>query len=288
MFYEVPGATLQIDHYIAKPTWYGPSEAWSQYSPAVARTPDGSDLITEWEFMYGLAQRLGLNLEIRRKSLSIKVSGAGHELDMNTPPSADELLAMLTEGGRVPLDEVKCYPGGRTFPETAQIVLPKQAGWEERLELGNTEMLADLQRELPNAGPKTSIPALDVHPFTLVSVRPQQIYNSTVNLAVLNRGRAYNPAYLHPADLSRLGLASGDTVEIVSATSSIPSIVEADPDLREGLVAMSYGFGGHPDRDREFRAIGSSPARLLDGGDVADAYSGMPRINVRVNIRRAS
>ena len=56
------------------------------------------------------------------------------------------------------------------------------------------------------------------------------------------------------------------------------AVAEADPDLLEGLVAMSFGYGDSPDRDHELRQIGTPPNRLLDGSVQADPYVGMPRI----------
>jgi hypothetical protein len=42
---------------------------------------------------------------------------------------------------------------------------------------------------------------------------------------------------------------------------------------------MSHGFGGRPERDHEFREIGSPTGRLLNNTDFADAYVGMPRMS---------
>jgi anaerobic selenocysteine-containing dehydrogenase len=105
----------------------------------------------------------------------------------------------------------------------------------------------------------------------------QHIFNSSVNDAVTNAGRPYNPAWLHPDDMVDLGLLSGDLVDVVTPRATIHAVVEPDPDLLPGLVATTFGFGGGPDRDDEFREIGSSPGRLLDGADLADPYAGMPR-----------
>jgi anaerobic selenocysteine-containing dehydrogenase len=77
-----------------------------------------------------------------------------------------------------------------------------------------------------------------------------------------------------------------DTVEIASKRASIPSIVEADDTLRRGLVSMAFGFGDAPDRDGEFRDIGSSTNRLLTNTDFIDRYSGQPLMsNIPVSVR---
>jgi hypothetical protein len=50
---------------------------------------------------------------------------------------------------------------------------------------------------------------------------------------------------------------------------------------------MSHGFGGRPERDHEYRSIGSCTSRLLDNADLADPYVGMPRFsNIPVSVTR--
>ena len=44
--------------------------------------PEGSEVIEEWEFFYGLAQRMGLQLDIR-----------GQKLDMNDKPTGHVCLS---------------------------------------------------------------------------------------------------------------------------------------------------------------------------------------------------
>ena len=41
----------------------GYPEPYAQYAPAVVEPPAGSDVIEEWELFYGLAQRMGLQLD---------------------------------------------------------------------------------------------------------------------------------------------------------------------------------------------------------------------------------
>src|SRR5690606_33194030 len=59
---EVPGFTAPTEslapHAMGYPAPYG------QYSPALVEPPPGSDLIQEWEFFYGLAERMNLPLTL--------------------------------------------------------------------------------------------------------------------------------------------------------------------------------------------------------------------------------
>ena len=58
-------------------------------------------------------------------------------------------------GSRVPLDQIKASPGGGYFPADPPVVVAeKQDGWTGRLDVGNTEMLADLAvHARPDADP---------------------------------------------------------------------------------------------------------------------------------------
>ena len=245
-------------------------------------------MIPEWEFIYGVAQRMGLPLNLRPMSLSPDDGArAGYAVDMSSPPTADELIEFLAGHGRVPLSEVKRHLSGASLTEPAQIVLPKQPGWQGRFDLANTDMLNDLEGELRDGSHRRLGVLGGGSSFQLISIRQKHINNSTLNDAATNRGRFHNPAFMHPADMRRLGIASGDVVEIATPTAAVKAIAEPDADLLEGLVAMAFGFGGAPNRDEEFRRIGTSPGRLLDGGDLADRYVGMPRmggVEVRVQL----
>jgi anaerobic selenocysteine-containing dehydrogenase len=231
---------------------------------------------------------MGLSLSLRPRSLSPDHGASdSYAVDMSSPPTADELLEVLAGHGRVPLAEVKRHLSGASLIEPAPIVLPKQPGWQGRFDLANTDMLTDLEGELRDDSRRRPGGPASGSSFRLISIRQQHMNNTTLNDAATNRGRFYNPAFMHPADMRRLGIACGDVVEIATPTAAVRAIAEPDADLLEGLVAMAFGYGGGPDRDEEFRRTGTSPGRLLDGGDLADRYVGMPRIGgVEVRVRR--
>jgi anaerobic selenocysteine-containing dehydrogenase len=121
--------------------------------------------------------------------------------------------------------------------------------------------------------------------FRLVSRRAMHVYNSSYNDASTNRGRAHNPAFLHPDDLTRLGVRPGDEVRICSDAAEVTAIVEADANVRPGVVSMSAGFGGVLDQD-DIRALGTNVNRLLRNDVHFDRYSGQPLMsNVPVDVR---
>jgi anaerobic selenocysteine-containing dehydrogenase len=112
------------------------------------------------------------------------------------------------------------------------------------------------------------------------------VYNSTGDhLPRLRRRRPYNPAFMHPDDLARLGVRAGDVVRIESAHDFIYAVAEPAADLRTGVVSMAHAHGDAPERDRAVRSIGSNTGRLVDTERDFEPLSGMARqsaIPVRV------
>jgi anaerobic selenocysteine-containing dehydrogenase len=71
----------------------------------------------------------------------------------------------------------------------------------------------------------------------------------TINSALQNveklkaKGAADNPLYMSPADATRLALVDGAAVRIANRWGAIESTVKIDDTLRDGVVAMTHGFG---------------------------------------------
>lgn len=281
---EMAGISLNHEYLSGYAPGYGTTQAWAQYTPAIVAAPEGSDLIEDWEFFYGIAQRMGLALKLAPVSFTGTVRVTPWPMDMVKPPSTDEVLAALTEGSRVPLEEVKAHPGGAVFADPPVFVAPAQPGWEGRLDAGNAQMLADL------AALEEPEEAVDAWPYRLVSRRQINVMNSTgQDIPGQHRGKTYNPAYLHPDDLQALGCAPGDLVTLRSHRASIPAIVEADSNLRRGLVSMAHSWGGAPDTDDNVRLTGACTGRLLCDDSDFEAYTAMPRMsNIPLRVEPAA
>jgi anaerobic selenocysteine-containing dehydrogenase len=265
--------------------YLGLAAPWAQYTDAIVDPPADSDLLEEWEFFYGVAQRMKLQLEAG--ALVSFVPRPPVPLDMAVKPKTEDLIAICVQGGRVPLDEVKKHSGGAVFPEPAVMVEPKEPGWTARLDVGNPQMLSDLAAIAAQSFDAPAAATGDGSELRLVSRRLQQSYNSSGHDLAGMRRRPYNPAFMHPDDLGRLGLRAGDTVEIRSARASIVALVEADDTLRRGIVSMTHAFGGPPDRDHEGRSIGSSTSRLLTIDRDLQPYTGQPQMsNIPVSVQR--
>jgi anaerobic selenocysteine-containing dehydrogenase len=288
---EMPGMTLTQDLITFYAAGMGYRDAYAQYTPPIARPPAGSEVVEEWEFFYGLAQRMGLPLAIRPSSMTGGSSDAEPvALDMDQKPDTEEIFRILTRDARVPLDEVKRHPHGAFFPEPAVTVAEREPGWTGRLDVGNPEMMADLEAVARALEGLEENEMEGVYPYRLVCRRLLHTYNSNgQDLEQLRRKWAYNPAFMHPQDLDREGLAGGDLVEISSKTGSILGIVQPDETLRKGLVSMPHAFGGLPgQQDKKVREWGTNPGRLLRVDDSVDRYTGQPRMsNVPVRVRAA-
>jgi len=281
---EMPGMTLTQEYLSDYAVGFGTTAPWAQYTPALVEPPPGSDVIDDWRFFYGLAQRLGVQLVIKPVSFSGTVRVPGQAMDMIEEPTTDALFDMVTRGSRVPLDEVRRHPAGAVFDDPPVFVAPKDEGASGRLDVGNDVMMAELGRV---AQEETTPVADAAHPFRLVSRRQPNVLNSVgCDEPGQLGGRTTNPAHLHPDDLAALGLAEGDLVEIRSGRAGILGVVAADATLRRGLVSMTHSWGDGPSRDGEVREIGANTGRLSAVDVDYERFTGLPRMsNIPVDVR---
>ena len=290
-------ATAELAHYVIAPKltletpgmtqaaellkYFGASSGfaapYAQAAPALVDPPAGADVIEEWEFFWELARRMGLPLAL------VGFYGWGRHVesppvvipvDMERRPTTRDVYELLTRGSRIPLAEVERHPHGHVFAEVRDVVAPRDADCDARLAVGDAEMM----RALGAVAAAESVDGSDL-PFRLVPRRSNQFVNSSGrSIAKLTRGKPWNPAFVHPADLAELGLATGDVVRIRSRHDAIAAVVEPDASLRRGLVSMTHAFGGRPGTDDDPRRCGSNAGRLLRADDDFDPVSGIPRM----------
>jgi anaerobic selenocysteine-containing dehydrogenase len=262
--------------------------AYGQYAPRLVDPPAGSDLTEEWEFFLGLAKRMKLDLWF------VNFFGGGGGRFMESPPvvvnfngdtemTTEALFAQMCSTSRIPLDEVSSYPHGHIFDVDA-VVEERDPDCVAKLDVGNGYMLNELAET--RAENSRSARSDCEYPLRLIPRRHGSFMNSSgTNLAKLNRGKPFNPAYMHPDAMSALGLQTGDLVTVASPHDSIPSVLEADETLRIDVIAMHHAFGGLPAEDSEVRDRGSNVGRLVPTDVDYDPITGMPRqgnIPVRV------
>lgn len=284
--FEMPGTNLMADFLPLYANGVGLATSFSQYTPAVLEPPAGSDLMEQWRLLFRIAQGMGLQLEMfPGLGEAMPIPGAtAMSLDMTMDPDIDELFDLVHSGSRIPLEEVRRHPKGAMIEGPPVHVKPKDPDWAGRLDVGNDLMMGDLREELTPAGD----PEAERFPFRLISRRMMHIMNSpTVSLP---EGRPlHNPAFLHPDDLDRLGVATGGIVEIESARGTILAVAESDDTVRPGTVSVSHAYGDLPGRAQDVRKVGSNTGLLIADDVVYERYSGQPRMsNIPVRIGAAA
>lgn len=251
---------------------FGLTHAYGKHTAPVVEPPQGSDVIADWAFFHGIAQRLGLQDKLNYFGMPIPAG------DNGSTPSADQLLEIMCAGSRIPLSEVEALGRGALYPEPRVHVVPKEAGWTGRLQIGHPEMMEELSRRFDQSSTDSWYEP-EGYPFRLVTRRMMHVHNSAYNVDAINGREAFNPLFMHPTDLEKLDAATGDFLRIRSPYSSMEAIARADGSLRPGVVAMSHNFGGIPNDEGQAHKIGSNVNQLIDGGAVFDPYTGMPKMS---------
>ncbi len=294
---EVPGLSLSSEAIEQTYVAHGYPEPYAQYTPALVAPPAGSDVIEEWEFFYGLAKRMGFPLvcyPIRPETGVLRESREPVTFDMESKPDTDWVLEAITNHARIPLEEIARHPHGRIYDDETIEVAAADPASEDRLDVGNPAMLAELAAIHAEGRSSRALDCVDDgYPFRLISRRLPNVYNSSGrDIARLNGRRPYNPAFLNPDDLAALGLVKGDVVRITSYRASILGVAEPAPELRAGVVSMAHCYGEAPaEEDRladALHLLGSNTSRLVDNERDFDPHTGIPRMSaIPVAIERA-
>ncbi len=289
---EVPGLSVSSESIEQTYVGHGYPEPYAQYTPAIVTPPPGADVIEEWEFFYGLSKRMGFGLTcypIRAETGALRERREAYPLDMENKPSTDEVLEGLMNGSRIPLSEIRTHRHGHIYDDVEIRVAPGDSDCADRLDVGNMDMMRELAEVRAAASSEDRADSESNRPFRLISRRMPNVYNSSGrDIDKLHRGRPYNPAYLHPDDLSALGLQRGDLIEIASDHGLILGIAEPAPEVRPGILSMAHCFGEAPKHDAAVQEIGSNTGRLIDNTRDFDPHTGIPRMSaIPVSIQPA-
>jgi anaerobic selenocysteine-containing dehydrogenase len=239
--------------------------AFGQYTPPLVQAPAGT--LEDWEVFCGLAQRMGLRLRI-----------AGISEDRK--PTADEILDGLFSHARIPIDEMRKYPGGNVWGEEEAIagrVIPNMIGHEDlRMAVGHPEVVTEL-REV------RAEPVLDTGgyeagencAFRMITYRMREVYCSQgQNLPSLRAKRPFNPVLMNPEAMQSLGVKDGDKVVIDSGYGNVEAIVEGTEDVAADVIALAFGWGD-PSDDRDVHEKGSNVQRLIPDDYRYDPVTGL-------------
>jgi anaerobic selenocysteine-containing dehydrogenase len=272
-------ATARMAHYVFAPKMmyeradlpmiYGQSRRtpapFFQYARPIATPPAGSEVVDDWYVFWALAKRLSLPIEF-----------CGARLDMTTPPSTDDLLALVLRDAQIPFEEIKRHPDGKIFDLPRQYVEPASPDHSARFDV----MPQDVAAELAEVAAEMAEPAAAdaAFPYLLASRRMRDAMNSVHGESPsVHRRMPYNPLFAHPDDLAALGIADGGRIEITSDTGGIEAIAAADPSVRPGVVHMSHCFGGLPDERRPFETAGACTNLLVSTDRDCETINAMPR-----------
>lgn len=268
-----PSETARLAHYVIAPKMHLErpdvsrgfesefAEPFAIYSPAVVDAPPAT--IDDWEFWMRLAWAGGHTIEF-----------AGREYPPGSRmPTTDELLASLCTRGRVSFDEVRQHPHGKVYPLSTPTVGPPGEGVEGRFDL----LAPDVEAELDTAWLSAdNARTLGPRPIRLVVRRTKETINSLGTRVPGLARRPYNPCFLHPTDITSMGLQAGELVCIASEHGAIEAVVEADATVRPGVASMTHAFGDLPDVEHDPRTHGANTSRLLSLKVGAQTINAMP------------
>lgn len=91
----------------------------------------------------------------------------------------------------------------------------------------------------------SELKAEDPHQLKLINLRTNYMHNSWYqNVEKLKRAhQQFNPLHICADDAARLQLQEGDAVTVKSAWGEVAAQVRIDESLRQGVVAMTHGWG---------------------------------------------
>jgi anaerobic selenocysteine-containing dehydrogenase len=271
--YVLPGKICleREDMPVLTDNWY--DVPYGHYAEAICE-PNG-DVLEEWEFYWELAHRLNTELPLPSGSLPI-----------DEKPDKQTVLEHMFPNPKIPISEIREQPGGHVF-DSVQVTIEPGDG-DARLQLlpeGVADEIRAVRAEPIGASGAATKDADFSH--LLISRRLKHVYNSSgQQLPTIQKKGTTNPAFMHPDDVSALGIQDGDIVQISSRHGQILGVVARAPDVKRGVVSMAHAWGGLPGNEGDVRQVGSSTNRLLSNEHEYDPITGMARQSaIPVNVR---
>jgi anaerobic selenocysteine-containing dehydrogenase len=225
-------------------------------------TPPG-DAGDEQHYLMALAQRL-----------DIPMAYHGVEIDTANPPDDLELLRLQFPQGttRVPVAEIAASPGGRAYPEYADVeVTPAVEGFGAMFQFTPEGVPEEFQSLAESRGEVCE-------GYLLICRRNPHVYNTMCH--ELPQAPTENTAFLHPDDLADEGIEQGERIIVRSAHGQIEVAAGGDDKLRRGVLSITHGFGG--------KSGGASVNELLSTAETTDRVARIPRMSaVPVSVAKA-
>jgi anaerobic selenocysteine-containing dehydrogenase len=275
---EKPDYTRHLEWYLQDP--------FAQYTPALLEAR--GDVIEEWEFFWGMANRMRIPLALGRVPFGPPVKGQPVNIDVK--PSTDELMNLEASDSFIPLGEVRAHPSGALFDQARSVVAPLEAATAGRFNLAPAQLIDEL-------GQIRAEPMVDGAGYTpgesfthrLISRRMLQVFNSTgSDLEGLNKGGPGNPAFMNPDELRQLGIKPGQAVEIESSYGSVRALAKAESNIPAGVISMAHSWGDLPGIEDVVAKpqVGACTNRLVASDRDCEQLVGMCRMSaIPVNVR---
>jgi anaerobic selenocysteine-containing dehydrogenase len=208
--------------------------------------------------------------------------------DPQVKPTTDQLWELLCGGSQVPLETIREHPHG-LVPDLPPVVVAPDTRPDDgqRLALADPYMTAELaaiademlaSRTAGRPGPAAEHTADGRElPYLLISRRLKHFHNSWgQTLAGHRLHYGGNPLRVNPDDMAELGLADGHQVRLVSARGTVIAYVEAEAELRRGVVSMAHAWGAS-DGAGDPRVDGANTSMLVDAETALSQFIGIPR-----------
>jgi anaerobic selenocysteine-containing dehydrogenase len=246
-------------------------DAWTQYTPAIVEPPKNSAVVDDWVVFWSVARRMGLQLNY-----------AGVPLDMQERPDSETLLRLGMRNACITLDDLKARPNGIAWdPAAVSVVLPARHGAIGRFAVAPD----DVREEITEVLAETT--NLGEFGFRLAVRRSRDLNGSIGHQTPSIRLRnPYNPLYMNPEDMARLGISAGDSVNVTSVSGQISAIAAADACVRSGVVSMSHNWGDLENNAQDYRRHGASTNFLTQADVGCESINAMPRMSaIPVNVR---
>ncbi|KQX19125.1 hypothetical protein ASD39_14385 [Sphingomonas sp. Root50] len=275
---EVQGSTAIYEWFGAMMgSGFGYERPYAQLSPAVVEPPASADLAEDWQFLHEILRSMGRSMSVKPMAIldPAAAAEAATALPMDSQPTSDDLWRAILKGSPVPYDELVRQPQGRIYDMPEVRIQPRPEGWPGRMDIGAVAMMEQLAILATGDSP------VDLgFPWRLISRRLQDVINSNWhdNSKQQRRWR-YNPAFLHPDDLTALAATPGDLIRISSSAGAITGVVQQDLDVKPGCISMSHCWGGLPGDVEDPWLTGGSTSRLVTHDVEFDEFSGIPRMS---------
>ena len=261
LHYERADNTAYLEMLYPKP--------FAHATQAVVPPPEGSDIIDDWYAFWHLARGCGVQLNV-----------AGMDIDMQTPPSTEELLELWVKHSNIPYSDVEQAAGGQLFHGNEVVVAERNN--DVRFDL----CPEDVANEIKQVESELKLHTITETPeseFQLIVRRQKDVMNSTGTLyPSVSKRYAASPIYINPADIEFLQLKEGDEVVLFRDNKKVGGKLKADDSLRQGTIAMTHGWSGRSTHPNE------ATNRLVDADkDVADINRMPVMTGFRVSVRQA-